>query len=64
MVRLRFGVGPFCVTVVLYRPVKHVSYAGARYIMDIADKESAGAARLIARVIISHHGLHDWVDDK
>lgn len=24
MVRLRFGVGPFCVTVVLYRPVKHV----------------------------------------
>lgn len=40
------------------------SYAGARYIMDIADKESAGAARLIARVIISHHGLHDWVDDK
>lgn len=24
MVRLRFGVGPFCVTIVLYRPVKHV----------------------------------------
>lgn len=36
------------------------SYAGARYISEIADNE---CSRLIARVIISHHGLHDWVDD-
>lgn len=39
------------------------SYAGAKFIMDCSDKETSGAARLIARVIISHHGLHDWVDE-
>ena len=39
------------------------SYAGARYLMEIADDENRGVARLIARVIISHHGLHDWIDD-
>lgn len=37
------------------------SYAGARYIYETA--EHSGVSRLIARVIISHHGLHDWVDD-
>ncbi|MBQ5988713.1 MAG: CRISPR-associated helicase Cas3' [Oscillospiraceae bacterium] len=39
------------------------SYAGAKYIMEIAADENRGVARLIARVIISHHGLHDWIDD-
>lgn len=39
------------------------SYAGAKYITEIADKDCSGAARLVARIIISHHGLHDWVDD-
>lgn len=41
------------------------SYAGARYIWELArDANSATkeAARLIAHVIISHHGLHDWID--
>ena len=39
------------------------SYAGAKYITELADREHSAAARLIARVIISHHGIHDWVDD-
>ena len=39
------------------------SYAGAKFIMGCADRETSGVARLIARVIISHHGLHDWVND-
>ena len=39
------------------------SYAGAKFITENSDKAHAGVARLIARVIISHHGLHDWVDD-
>ena len=39
------------------------SYAGARFIKENTDKERSGVARFIARVIISHHGLHDWVDE-
>ena len=39
------------------------SYAGAKFITEISDKEFKMTARLIARVIISHHGLHDWVDE-
>lgn len=39
------------------------SYAGAKYITEKTDKVHANVARLIARVIISHHGLHDWVDE-
>jgi len=39
------------------------SYAGARYISEKADKSNAAVVRLIARVIISHHGIHDWVND-
>lgn len=39
------------------------SYAGAKYITENTDKVHAGVSRLIARVIISHHGLHDWVDE-
>lgn len=38
-------------------------YAGARYVMEKAKTEHSGVARFIARVIISHHGLHDWVDE-
>lgn len=41
-------------------------YAGARYLMELANKtqdqkviETAG---FIARIVLSHHGLHDWVD--
>lgn len=41
-------------------------YAGARYLMELAKKtqdpkliETAG---FIARIVLSHHGLHDWVD--
>ena len=39
------------------------SYAGAKYITEIADRNTSAVARLIARVIISHHGIHDWVDE-
>lgn len=43
------------------------SFAGARYICELADecedKNIHNASRLIARTIISHHGLHDWVKD-
>ena len=39
------------------------SYAGAKYITGNTDKPRSGVARLIARVIISHHGIHDWVDE-
>lgn len=40
------------------------SYAGAKFITEISDDECRGAALIIARTIISHHGLHDWVDEK
>ena len=43
------------------------SFAGAKYIQAIADrtanKELQKTAALIGRVILSHHGLHDWVTD-
>ena len=43
------------------------SYAGAKFITEIINKSdksiNSGVVRLIARVIISHHGLHDWVDE-
>lgn len=43
------------------------SFAGAKYICELADeadrKKFYGVSRLIARVIISHHGLHDWIDE-
>lgn len=42
------------------------SYAGAKYIYELAEKSpsilSKEAARLAARTVISHHGLHDWLD--
>lgn len=43
------------------------SYAGAKYLCEIADKTDAKrfykVSRLIARTIISHHGLNDWLDE-
>lgn len=43
------------------------SFAGAKYICEIADinedKNIHNASRFIARTIISHHGLHDWVNE-
>lgn len=42
-------------------------YAGARYLMQIAestkDKQLIETAGFIARTVVSHHGLHDWVDE-
>ena len=44
------------------------SYAGAKYISEMADeidpKRLHNVSRLIGRTIVSHHGLHDWVDDE
>ncbi len=44
------------------------SFAGAKYIFELAEKFNIGhnksvyeVSRFIARTIISHHGLHDWV---
>ena len=39
-------------------------FAGAKYLMETADEKYKDTARLISRVILSHHGLHDWVDEK
>ena len=40
------------------------SYSGARYLDEISiDMPYRKAAHLAARTIISHHGIHDWVDD-
>ncbi|MGN0611062.1 MAG: CRISPR-associated helicase Cas3' [Ruminiclostridium sp.] len=40
------------------------SYAGAKYIIDfvmqIGDKKLVTVAKLIARIIMAHHGLCDW----
>lgn len=41
------------------------SFAGAKYLQEIAaqtdDKSQKQAAGLISRVILSHHGLNDWI---
>lgn len=41
-------------------------YAGAKYILALSretDTENAAETALfIARIIVSHHGLHDWID--
>ncbi len=40
------------------------SYAGAKYLADMSDDERKEIAGIgLAHTIISHHGLHDWVDD-
>lgn len=40
------------------------SYAGAKFLLELVsnddDKYIKEVARLIARIIISHHGLNDW----
>lgn len=42
------------------------SYAGAKYIVELSESVDGDkileTALFIARIIISHHGLHDWVD--
>ena len=42
-------------------------YAGARYLTEFAkqtkDVQMIETATFIARTVISHHGLHDWVDE-
>ena len=39
------------------------SYAGAKYILETAPDNCKVVARLIARIILSHHGLHDWITE-
>lgn len=41
------------------------SYAGAKYICEKCDEMGAeyyDVSRFIARLIVSHHGLHDWAE--
>ncbi len=38
-------------------------YAGAKYILSLAEPPQNDAALFIARVILSHHSLHDWLKD-
>lgn len=42
------------------------AYAGAKYLIAVAEKSDNAyrkiAAGYIARTIVSHHGLHDWID--
>lgn len=42
-------------------------YAGARYVTEIAnetkDPKMIETAGFVARIVLSHHGLHDWVDE-
>jgi len=43
------------------------SYAGAKYLMQIAektgDKKLIETAAFVSRIVVSHHGLHDWIDE-
>lgn len=43
------------------------SFAGAKYLKEISSQSENGDLRktvsLIGRVILSHHGLNDWIDD-
>lgn len=36
-------------------------YAGAKYILSLAEPQQSNTALFIARVILSHHSLHDWL---
>lgn len=42
-------------------------FAGAKYILELANeiggKNVIYSAELAARVVVSHHGLHDWADE-
>ena len=44
------------------------SYAGAKYITKLAENTEgeniSETACFIARIIVSHHGLHDWIDEE
>lgn len=44
------------------------SYAGAKYICELADeldeKRYKNVSQIIAHTIVSHHGLHDWLDEE
>lgn len=44
------------------------SYAGAKYITELSQafegENVSETALFIARIIVSHHGLHDWVDEE
>ena len=40
------------------------SYAGAKYLVSLAgDNKTKIAAVSMAHTIVSHHGIHDWLDD-
>lgn len=41
-------------------------YAGAKYLFDLSvhDPSLADTAAFLGRVILSHHGLHDWIDSE
>lgn len=41
-------------------------YVGAKYLTELAgdrDPKMIETAKFIARIVLSHHGLHDWVDE-
>ena len=42
------------------------SYAGAKYLCELAERTNPAVygevSRLIAHTILSHHGIHDWLD--
>lgn len=42
-------------------------YAGARYLMQLAERTGESSmretARFVSHTVISHHGLHDWIDE-
>ncbi|ADU21654.1 CRISPR-associated helicase/endonuclease Cas3 [Ruminococcus albus] len=40
------------------------AYAGAKYLISIASKDKANIAAIsMAHTIVSHHGIHDWIDN-
>lgn len=43
------------------------SFAGARYLCELSEKTDAAkygeVSRLVAHTILSHHGIHDWLDN-
>lgn len=39
-------------------------YAGAKYLMENFSENYQEVLKLISRTIISHHGLHDWINEE
>ena len=43
------------------------SFAGAKYLIEkatiLADNSQKKASKIIGRVILSHHGLNDWINE-